>query len=137
GQHLDFPQEAVRQFRHGHQIGQQHLHGLDAVRNHVADLVHLTHPASSQNAGNLVIPDDGTDFEIHGRSSYLVVTMSLTCGVPAPLKAPTAESESTSVMVIVPTASSTLRITLSVTGSRTSRTLRLTFNTAPTLTPFL
>src|ERR1035437_6237530 len=63
--------------------------------------------------------------------------MSPTLAGPAPVNLPTAEDSSTSVTLRVPTASTTLRMTLPVAGSVTLRTLRLTAKVSPTFTPSL
>ena len=119
------------------EIGKQHLHGFDAVRNDIADLVHLAHAAGAEDADDLVVADGGTNFEIHDGCLLRVGDGVADFGGPAPLNLPTADASSTSVILMAPTASSMTRITLPVAGSLTSRTLRLTASVSPTLTPSL
>ena len=58
---LDLAREAFCQFGSGVGVGQQNLHGLDAVRNEVADLEDLAHAATPEQRQDLVITDSLAD----------------------------------------------------------------------------
>ena len=55
GQHLDFSQETVCELFLAGQVGQQDLHGLDAVRDDVADFVDSAHSAGTQHGQNFIV----------------------------------------------------------------------------------
>ena len=55
GQHLDFSQETVCEFFLAGQVGEQDLHGLDAVRDDVADFVDSAHSAGTQHGQNFIV----------------------------------------------------------------------------------
>ena len=65
-QHADLPQKTVEQLGVALEVGQQHLHRLDTLRNDVADLVDAAHPAGAQNFKNFVIADNLADCVFHG-----------------------------------------------------------------------
>ena len=55
GLHLDLVQEAVCQTGIAFKIGQQNLHGLDAVRKSIANLINLTHATGAQYLDDFVV----------------------------------------------------------------------------------
>src|SRR5664280_2342546 len=57
GQQLDLAHEASAQVALIRQVGQQHLHGLNAVRNEVAHQKNLAHPSVAEFPDDLVVTD--------------------------------------------------------------------------------
>jgi hypothetical protein len=62
---FDLAEKAVSQLRLSRKIREQHLHGLDAVRNDIPDLIDLPHAAGAENADNLIVADVRADLEVH------------------------------------------------------------------------
>src|SRR5579872_2241571 len=57
GVYLDLPQEAVRERRVRLQVREHHFHGVDAMRDQVADAEHASHATATQDVNDFIIAD--------------------------------------------------------------------------------
>jgi hypothetical protein len=67
GDQLDLAQKAFGEVGSGVDIGQENFHGLDAVRNQIADLEDLAHAAAPEQRKDFVITYGLADFELGRR----------------------------------------------------------------------
>ena len=79
GGDFDFAAEALDQLGVFVEAGEENLHGVDTVRDGVADLIDLAHAAGSENGENLVIAGHLPDGEIH-MGMFLSGRLSCRCG---------------------------------------------------------
>ena len=63
-QHPDLAQEACGEVLTTHQVRQQHLHGLDAIREDIPHAKHPPHPPAAELVQNFVIADAFVRFHI-------------------------------------------------------------------------
>ena len=61
----------------GVDIGQQNLHGFNAVRNEVADFKDLAHTAATEQRQDFVITDGFADFQFDGERRHTSSLMSI------------------------------------------------------------